>query len=200
MCLCMHYGIVSNLYLISKNKIGTFSFWLSCVQLESLLHDDVGHHLHLLLLPRHGVVERDVKEAGGISGWECCRLLRAWLSVKGNFDEGTVGQLPISLPGEQSLGGRPLLSPHVAPVAVAACEPCHLTRMARMNVISRATVLTKMTKWIMVSVITNMTMMTMSITPIKQTWNSSKNLYNPVFGRTNFTHWKRVNRDYFRQQ
>ena len=72
----------------------------------------------------------------------------------------------ISLPGEQSLGGRPLLFPHVAPVAVAACESRHLTMM---NVISRATVLTKMTKWTMVSVITNMTMMTMSITPIRRT-------------------------------
>ena len=147
----------------------TLSFWLPCDQLESLLHDDVGHHLHLLLLPQHGVVERDVKEAGGISGWKCCRLLRARLSFKGYFDEGTVGKLHFSLPGEQSLGGRPLLFPHVAPVAVAACESCHLTRMTRMNVITRATVLTKMTKWTMVFVITNMTMMTMSITPIRRT-------------------------------
>ena len=149
----MHYGIVSNLYLISKNKIGTFSFWLSCVQLESLLHDDVGHHLHLLLLPRHGVVERDVKEAGGISGWVCCRLMRAWLSVKGNFYEGTVGQLPISLPGEQSLGGRPLLFLHVAPVAVATCEPCHLTMMARMTMMDRINVITRATAKEMLMVI-----------------------------------------------
>ena len=135
----------------------TLSFWLPCAQLESLLHDDVGHHLHLLLLPRHGVVERDVKEAGGISGWKCCRLLRARLSFKGYFDEGTVGKLHFSLPGEQSLGGRPLLFPHVAPVAVAACESRHLTmmtritRMTRMSVITRATVLTKMTKWTIVA-------------------------------------------------
>ena len=44
----------------------TLSFWPPFAQLESFLHDDVGHHLHLLLLPRHGVVERDVKEAGGV--------------------------------------------------------------------------------------------------------------------------------------
>ena len=77
-----------------------------------------------------------------------------------------VGQLHISLPGEQSLGGRPLLSPHVAPVAVAACESRHLTMMTMMTTMS---VMTRATKWTMVSVITNMTMMTMSITPIKQT-------------------------------
>ena len=33
-----------------------------------------------------------------------------------------------------------------------------------------------------------------------QTWNLSKNLHDPIFGRKNFTHWKRVNWDYFRQQ
>ena len=33
-----------------------------------------------------------------------------------------------------------------------------------------------------------------------QTWNLSKNLHDPIFGRKNFTHWKRVHRDYFRQQ
>ena len=31
-----------------------------------------------------------------------------------------------------------------------------------------------------------------------QTWNLSKNLHDPIFGRKNVTHWKRVNRDYFR--
>ena len=30
-----------------------------------------------------------------------------------------------------------------------------------------------------------------------QTWNLSKNLQDPIFGRKNFTHWKRINRDYF---
>ena len=34
---------------------------------------------------------------------------------------------------------------------------------------------------------------------IKQTWNLSKNLQDRIFGWKNFTHWKRVNRDYFRQ-
>ena len=34
----------------------------------------------------------------------------------------------------------------------------------------------------------------------QQTWNLSKNLHNPIFGQKNFTHWKRVNGDYFRQQ
>ena len=33
-----------------------------------------------------------------------------------------------------------------------------------------------------------------------QTWNLSKNLHDPIFGRKNFTHWKCVNGDYFRQQ
>ena len=33
----------------------------------------------------------------------------------------------------------------------------------------------------------------------KQTWNLSKNLQDRIFGWKNFTHWKRVNRDYFRQ-
>ena len=33
-----------------------------------------------------------------------------------------------------------------------------------------------------------------------QTWNLSKNLHDPIFGWKNFTHWKRVNRDYFREQ
>ena len=32
-----------------------------------------------------------------------------------------------------------------------------------------------------------------------QTWNLSKNLQDRIFGWKNFTHWKRVNRDYFRQ-
>ena len=27
-----------------------------------------------------------------------------------------------------------------------------------------------------------------------------KNLHDPIFGRKNFTHWKRVNQDYFRQR
>ena len=35
---------------------------------------------------------------------------------------------------------------------------------------------------------------------LKQTWNLSKNLHDPIFGRKNFTHWERVNQDYFRQQ
>ena len=34
----------------------------------------------------------------------------------------------------------------------------------------------------------------------RQTWNLSKNLHDPIFGRKNFTHWKCVNGDYFRQQ
>ena len=34
----------------------------------------------------------------------------------------------------------------------------------------------------------------------RQTWNLSKNLHDPIFGRKNFTHWKRVNWDYFCQQ
>ena len=33
-----------------------------------------------------------------------------------------------------------------------------------------------------------------------QTWNLSKNLHDQIFGQNNFTHWKRVNRDYFCQQ
>ena len=33
-----------------------------------------------------------------------------------------------------------------------------------------------------------------------QTWNLSKNLHNPIFGRKNFTHWECVNGDYFHQQ
>ena len=33
-----------------------------------------------------------------------------------------------------------------------------------------------------------------------QTWNLSKYLHNQIFVCKNFTHWKRVNRDYFRQQ
>ena len=33
-----------------------------------------------------------------------------------------------------------------------------------------------------------------------QTWNLSKNLHDPIFGRKNFTHWKRLNWDYFRHQ
>ena len=33
-----------------------------------------------------------------------------------------------------------------------------------------------------------------------QTWNLSKNLHDPIFRWKNFTHWKRVNWDYFRQQ
>ena len=33
-----------------------------------------------------------------------------------------------------------------------------------------------------------------------QTRNLSKNLHDPIFGRRNFTHWKRVNGAYFRQQ
>ena len=82
----------------------------------------------------------------------------------------TAGQVHFSLPGEQSLGGRPLLFPHVAPVAVAACESRHLTMMARMTMMTMIIIVTKMTKWTMVSVITNMTMMTMSITPIRRTW------------------------------
>ena len=35
---------------------------------------------------------------------------------------------------------------------------------------------------------------------LSPTWNSSKNLHDPIFGRKNFTHWKCVNRDYFHQQ
>ena len=34
----------------------------------------------------------------------------------------------------------------------------------------------------------------------QQTWNLSKNLHDPIFGRKNFTHWKRLNWDYFRHQ
>ena len=33
-----------------------------------------------------------------------------------------------------------------------------------------------------------------------QTWNLSKNLHDPIFEQKNFTHWKRVNCDYFCQQ
>ena len=33
-----------------------------------------------------------------------------------------------------------------------------------------------------------------------QTWNLSKYLHDQIFVCKNFTHWKRVNRDYFRQQ
>ena len=33
-----------------------------------------------------------------------------------------------------------------------------------------------------------------------QTWNLSKNLHDQIFGQKNFTHWKRVNWDYFCQQ
>ena len=33
-----------------------------------------------------------------------------------------------------------------------------------------------------------------------QTWNLSKNLHDPIFGRKNFTHWKRLNWGYFRHQ
>ena len=36
--------------------------------------------------------------------------------------------------------------------------------------------------------------------PCDQTWNLSKNLHDPIFGRKNFTHWKCVNRDNFCQQ
>ena len=36
-------------------------------------------------------------------------------------------------------------------------------------------------------------------TTLGQTWNLSKNLQDRIFGWKNFTHWKRVNRDYFRQ-
>ena len=34
----------------------------------------------------------------------------------------------------------------------------------------------------------------------EQTWNLSKNLHDPICGRKNFTHWKRLNWDYFRHQ
>ena len=34
----------------------------------------------------------------------------------------------------------------------------------------------------------------------RQTWNLSKNLHDPIFRQKNFTHWKRVNWDFFRQQ
>ena len=33
-----------------------------------------------------------------------------------------------------------------------------------------------------------------------QTWNLSKNWHDPIFRQKNFTHWKPINQDYFRQQ